>query len=275
MLSLTILISTVLNAQNVRMVETNIVDSIGIKDSPFDAHASNKMHKLVKPDIRSEFPGGQDSLYYLLEHSFNYFKMNYGGKRGEIDLALHLDRQGAVSYIEWFEQRDSLTKKPNILSDKQFVSDLRKIVRQLPKWSPAKLAGRGVPTIYVLKLSLPYMNFKSMDLRGDSTICKDVDSFPDFRFGEHSMLIDRIGDFTRNTIRWPSEIDCEGVVFYQCVVEVDGTLSTFKLIRGINTYCNEEALRVLKCMPEWKPAEQKGRRVRTTVVIPVSFVLSN
>ena len=44
-------------------------------------------------------------------------------------------------------------------------------------------------------------------------------------------------------------------------------------MRGIGGECDEEALRVVKAMPQWKPATFKGKPVRSKYVMPINFKL--
>lgn len=66
----------------------------------------------------------------------------------------------------------------------------------------------------------------------------------------------------------------EGKVFVQFVVSKDGTFTDFKILKGIGAGCDEEALRVLKNAPAWKPGKQRGRPVRVQMSIPISFTLN-
>ena len=57
------------------------------------------------------------------------------------------------------------------------------------------------------------------------------------------------------------------------MVEKDGSLTDIKTVRGIGSGCDDEAMRVLKASPHWKPGIQNGRPVRVSYTIPVSFTL--
>ena len=46
-----------------------------------------------------------------------------------------------------------------------------------------------------------------------------------------------------------------------------------KLLRGIGGGCDEEAMRVIKSLPKWKPGKQRGKAVRVSYQIPVFFKL--
>ena len=60
-------------------------------------------------------------------------------------------------------------------------------------------------------------------------------------------------------------------VFVKGIVEPDGGMSQLEIIRGIDSLCNQEAIRVLSLYKAWKPATIKGEKVRQTMVYPVSF----
>jgi len=62
-------------------------------------------------------------------------------------------------------------------------------------------------------------------------------------------------------------------VFVNFVVEPDGSVSNVKVLRGIGGGCDEEAMRVVKTMPKWKPGKQRGKAVRVSYTLPVVFKL--
>lgn len=64
-----------------------------------------------------------------------------------------------------------------------------------------------------------------------------------------------------------------GTVFVQFVVEANGAVSNITIARGIGGGCDEEALRVIKGMPHWKPGKQNGKAVRVKLSLPIKFDL--
>ena len=66
----------------------------------------------------------------------------------------------------------------------------------------------------------------------------------------------------------------EGRVFVQFVVEKDGSLSSFQVLRGVNDELNDEAIRVLKMMPKWKPGMKDGKPVRVQFTMPFNFKIN-
>lgn len=82
-----------------------------------------------------------------------------------------------------------------------------------------------------------------------------------------------IGD----NIRYPAQarrMGIEGKVFVEFVVDRDGSLTQFTVVKGIGAGCDEEAIRVIKNAPSWSPGKQRGKPVRQRMVIPIFFRLS-
>ncbi len=89
--------------------------------------------------------------------------------------------------------------------------------------------------------------------------------------------IEALGKFLASNIKYPQgakEEKITGKVIITFVVEKDGSINEIKILRDIGYGCAEEAKRVVKLMPKWKPAKQRGKAVRQQFVLPVSFNLS-
>jgi protein TonB len=46
-----------------------------------------------------------------------------------------------------------------------------------------------------------------------------------------------------------------------------------QVLKGIGFGCDEEAMRVIRKMPQWRPGKQSGRAVRVKFNLPISFTL--
>ena len=82
--------------------------------------------------------------------------------------------------------------------------------------------------------------------------------------------------FVAKNMKYPKQarrMGIEGRVYIQFVIEKDGSVTDVKAVRGIGAGCDEEAIRVLKNAPKWKPGKQRGRPVRQRMIIPISFKL--
>lgn len=83
--------------------------------------------------------------------------------------------------------------------------------------------------------------------------------------------------FLQENIKYPQaarEGNIQGVVWVTFVVEKDGSLTDVKVLRDIGGRCGEEAIRVVKMMPKWIPAQQRGKKVRHQFNLPIKFTLA-
>ena len=96
---------------------------------------------------------------------------------------------------------------------------------------------------------------------------------PEFPGGEDALY-----EFLAKNIKYPQaakDSNIQGRVFVTFVVEKDGTLTNPRVVRDIGGGCGEEALRVVKMMPKWKPGEQSGKVVSMGFTLPIRFNLDD
>ncbi len=80
-------------------------------------------------------------------------------------------------------------------------------------------------------------------------------------------------------IKYPPQarrMGIEGRVYVEFIIEKDGELRDFKVIKGIGSGCDEEAMRVVEAAAKecvWNPGLQRGNPVRQRYTMPVIFKL--
>ena len=98
-----------------------------------------------------------------------------------------------------------------------------------------------------------------------------VEEMPDFPGG-----VAKLQEYLVKNIKYPQmarETGIQGRVFVSFVVEPDGSVSNVAVMRSLGGGCDEEAMRVVKSMPKWKPGKQRGKPVRVSYILPVNFQL--
>ena len=108
-------------------------------------------------------------------------------------------------------------------------------------------------------------------LKDADSIYQIVDQMPEFPGG-----IDAMTGFVASNIKYPQDaIDegKEGRVFVSFVVEKDGWVSNVKVLKGVCESIDEEAARVVRGMPRWKPGMKDGKPARVSFQLPVTFKL--
>jgi TonB family protein len=95
---------------------------------------------------------------------------------------------------------------------------------------------------------------------------------PTFIGGQSEMI-----KFIKNNLKYPSEAKINkttGTVYVSFIVETNGTLTNFKILKDIGDGCGEEAIRVIKTMPKWKPGEKEdGTKVRAGYNVSIEYTL--
>ena len=105
----------------------------------------------------------------------------------------------------------------------------------------------------------------------EAEIFKVVEEMPEFPGGAAKLM-----EYIQKNIKYPMmarESDIQGRVFVNFVVEPDGSISNVTVMRGIGGGCDEEAVRVVNSMPNWKPGKQRGSAVRCAYTVPIIFKL--
>ena len=95
---------------------------------------------------------------------------------------------------------------------------------------------------------------------------------PEFPGGKEALFA-----YIGKNLKYPEqavEEGIEGVVYVTFVVEVDGSIAGVKVLRGIGGGCDEEAVRVVRSMPNWTPGMQAGKPVRVKYNLPIRYKLA-
>ncbi len=98
-----------------------------------------------------------------------------------------------------------------------------------------------------------------------------VEEQPGYPGGDESRI-----KYLQENIKYPDEakeLGVQGKVFVTFVVEVDGSITDVRVLRGIGAGCDEEAIRVVRNMPRWVPGKQRGVPVRVQFNLPIKFTL--
>lgn len=101
------------------------------------------------------------------------------------------------------------------------------------------------------------------------TIVEEMPSFPGGTTAFHRYL-------QKNLHYTPMarKMGLEGKVFVQFIVDKEGKISEVEAVRGLGAGLDEEAIRIIENSPAWNPGRQRGRPVKTRIVIPINFALN-
>ncbi len=112
---------------------------------------------------------------------------------------------------------------------------------------------------------------KCFDEDGNETQYCSYQEEAEFKGGLSAMY-----KFLKKELKYPYSSNLKGIqgkVYISFVVETDGSLTELEILHGVDKAIDEEAIRVVKAMPKWKPGKFEGKLVRYTFIMPISFTL--
>ena len=99
-----------------------------------------------------------------------------------------------------------------------------------------------------------------------------VEEKPSFNGGDANEF----SKWVNSKLQYPEiakENGVQGRVTLQFTVNPDGSVSNVKVLRGVDSSLDKEAVRVVSMSPKWMPGKQRDRAVKVTYTFPVIFQL--
>ena len=224
-----------------------------------------------------EFQGGQKGLSSFLSSNIKY-----------PEEARQKNIQGKV-VVQFVVCTDgSLCDEKIVRSvDSSMDNEVLRVVKSMPAWKPGKQNGHPVKTYYTLPVSFKFQGQEGdtiADARDYLTpkpappvvpdsekIFTSVEVVPKFPGGMGAL-----SRFISDNIKYPQKArdnNIQGRVILKFVVDKDGSIIDIQVTRGLGGGCDEEAIRVMKLMPKWKPGMQNGNPIKVYYTLPISFYL--
>lgn len=94
-----------------------------------------------------------------------------------------------------------------------------------------------------------------------------AEKMPEYPGGDAEMFKDLAKNLSKNNV------GVSGKVFVEFVVEMDGSISSAKIKRGIHDIIDKDALKAVLKLKKWEPGEQNHKPVRVRLVLPINYVV--
>ncbi|MDO7877763.1 energy transducer TonB [Hymenobacter sp. ASUV-10] len=101
------------------------------------------------------------------------------------------------------------------------------------------------------------------------TVLLTADEMPTFPGGDAAML-----KFLSSRLNYPEAAlnhSISGKVHVTFTVDAEGHLHDPRVLKGLGYGLDEEAIRLVRLMPWWKPGKQQGRAAWVQVTMPIVF----
>lgn len=231
---------------------------------PTNLKSDDKIYDVV--EVNAGFPGGDEACFRWIKDHIKYPKE-----------CIEKEIQGRVQISFVVEKDGSITDTKVLRSIHPLLSEeALRVVKAMPKWAPAKVKGQTVRSRFNLPVSFRLSTHvvtvegtPSGPYSDNDSIYGVVDELASFPGGEAACM-----KWLSDHIKYPEECKKEGIegrVHVQFVVNKDGSIPEVKVLKSPHPLLSEEAIRVVKAMPKWKPAKVKGEIVRQRFILPIKF----
>lgn len=84
-------------------------------------------------------------------------------------------------------------------------------------------------------------------------------------------------EYLTSSIKYPQlalEMHIEGTVYVGFNITKQGKVNMIKIIKGVHKTIDREAMRVIKRMPPWVPAFDRGKKIESEMILPIRFQIN-
>jgi len=234
----------------------------------------------VKPqtiDVPPVPPGGAEGYNIFLAKNIKYPQSAVdAGASGTVWISIVVDKDGTLTDIHVVKDGAGFG----------CAEEAVRVIKEMPPWKPGTMNGAPVKVQYTIPVKF-VLTWGRPGIGGSAA--SDKDSFYSERCNSDSLYWDfnvppapkggvkAYNRFIKKHLVYPPlalSAKASGTVYLYIVVCEDGTVSNVHIEQdNIGYGCGEEAARVIKLMPKWKPARFHGKRVNLKYIIPVKFEL--
>ena len=100
-----------------------------------------------------------------------------------------------------------------------------------------------------------------------------ANKMPHYVGGDQALL-----KFIKSNLIYPKkalEEKTEGIVFVHFIISKKGKIADPKILVSINSLLDQEALRIVKKMPRWEPAQEQNKKVAVGFNLPIRFKIDS
>lgn len=228
--------------------------------------------------------------WYSIANSFNHSKLKYritmmsrkkssGWTMAKALYVLPIAAFAAIAFANCSKTESENTQ--------DFTYD-KNVLQYLPKDRSVKFVGYnldGTECVLVKeadgkvrRLSADEMGVKGISIPlenreiPENEVFMMVEDMPEFPGGELELR-----KYIAEHVQYPEDAKAqkqEGKVYIKFVIDKEGNVRDAEIVNGTRfESLNNEALRVIKSMPQWKPGKQSGQNVNVSYVVPINFQL--
>jgi TonB family protein len=225
-----------------------------------------------------QFPGGEKALMKYISENIKYpITAQENGIQGKVICRFIITAKGEIDRVEILRSLDPACDKESV-----------RLIKTLPKFSPAKRNGVSVSVWYTLPINFnpgkaqneimytPPKTSYICSIQDDDiidphefidkdSIYESIDDWPKFPGGEFALFT-----YINENIKYP-KTNIRGKVIVRFEVTKTGEIGRSEILQSLDPVLDDEALRVVKSLPKWIPGKHKGKYVNVWYILPINF----
>jgi TonB family protein len=205
-----------------------------------------------EPDVWPE--AGYDHVAYISEHVHYPESARKNKIQGDVMVAFIVNKEGEINSCRILYSLDPRCDSEALL-----------VVKNMPKWKPGKYNRKPVSAEQLTTVSF-YPSEEEKRNAISKKIYHYVEQMPVSAVDPKKYIADHL--------IYPDSLKKKnvfGTVFVKFIITETGALDSVSILKGLGNGCDEEAMRVVKSMPDWKPGMQNGKPVKVWFNLSVSF----
>ena len=126
--------------------------------------------------------------------------------------------------------------------------------------------------ISLIFIIIGFLSICCLGQQNDTVIYTNPEIKTNFKYDTCSSLIGSFEEYFKNEYKMPSLLQdngYSGVILVELVIELDGTPSNVKVIRGIDDALDKSVKEKIKTMTNWIPGINNGKKVRSSIILPI------
>ncbi|MBZ4036341.1 M56 family metallopeptidase [Flavobacterium sp. 17A] len=213
-------------------------------------------------------PAFQNTTSQLANYILSNYKSPAGVNKSDeiLSVTFNFEKDGSLDDVKIINGKGTKTE-----------AEILKILKSSPKFSPEKNYGKADWQPIAIKLDFrpiskedKFVNervVKEGHPLEETNVLQRVTSKPEYPEGTLEFY-----KFIGRNFKVPAEAGkIEGKLYLEFMVEKDGSLSEFKVVKDLGFGLGDEAIRVLKLSPKWNPGTQDGKPVRVLYSLPITI----
>jgi TonB family protein len=232
-----------------------------------NADAQDKLQKekdgdvFVRVDEMPEYPGGESALRKDIAEEVSYpLIAKEQGISGKVYVTFVVNEQGKV-----VDSKIARGVDPSL--DKEAL----RVMNTLKTWTPGKQKGQAVKVSYTVPINFELgENFK---VNKKIDVYYTAEEMPKYPGGEEALR-----KFLAENVKYPVVAKKEGIqgkVYVSFMIDVDGTVDSVVIARGVDPSLDKESIRVVSLLSDWTPGRKNGEPVKVSYTVPINYALSD